>query len=411
MIPNNVLSVAEENAPASDHPSTLGVAPGGFRRNATGAAHDPLHILIDGRMISNTGIGRWLENIVSHLGQVDAHHRLTVLVNPDSQSVRGFSAPTRKMRFPSPIYSLREQVALPFEVSAVRPDVTHYPNFNVPLADWTPAVVTLCDIIYYLFPKACPSWIGYQYARFMIRAAAQKARKVVTISEYSKSDLVNHLGIDENKVAVIYPAIDRNVFKPQQTEGTIAAVKRKFGIERPYIFYTGNHEPRKNLATLVRAYRRLRGQKDLQLVIGGPIDPRRQDLYREMADLVADQHVMLCGSLDEADLPVMYAGADLFVFPSKYEGFGLPPLEALACGVPVACSSATSLPEVVGDAALMFAPENTDELVAVMEAILGSPTLAADLRGKALVRAGDFSWDTAARQLIQIYREVSSHLF
>ncbi|MGB9071629.1 MAG: glycosyltransferase family 1 protein [Terriglobales bacterium] len=369
----------------------------------------PLHIMIDGRMVSNTGIGRWLENIVSHLGAVDTNHRLTVLVNSNSQAVRGFSAPTRTMRLPAPIYSMREQIALPFEVAAVRPDVTHYPNFNVPLADWTRSVVTLCDLIYYLFPQACPSWVGHQYARFMIRAAARKAHKVITISEHSKSDLVNHLGIAEEKIAVIYPAIDRNVFKPEQADGAIAAVKHKLGIERPYIFYTGTHDPRKNLATLLRAYRRLARGKDFQLVIGGPVDPRRQDLYREFADMVADRHVILCGSLAETDLPLMYCGADLFVFPSKYEGFGLPPLEALACGVPVACSSATSLPEVVGDAAITFAPENTDELVSVMEAILGSPTLAADLRRRALVRAGRFSWDTAAQQVMQVYKEVSSN--
>jgi|SRR5579864_2886869 len=370
---------------------------------------NPLHILIDGRMIANTGIGRWLENMVFHLNQVKANHRLTVLVNSDSQTIRGFSASTKTMLVSAPIYSIREQFTLPLELLASRPDVTHYPNFNIPLADWTRSVVTLCDLIYYLFPAACPSRIAHQYARFMTHTAARKARKIVTISEYSKRDLVNYLDIREDKVVVIYPAVDRNIFTPQQCICKIAALKQKFGIDRPYIFYTGNHDPRKNLHTLFEAYRRIPQQKDFQLVIGGAVDSRRESLYSEIADLRAKKDVLFCGSIAEADLPLMYAGAELFVFPSKYEGFGLPPLEALACGVPVVCSSAASLPEVVGDAALLFSPENVDELVSVMDAVLTSPTLAADLRRKGLIRIGRFSWESAARQLLQVYEEVATH--
>jgi len=129
----------------------------------------------------------------------------------------------------------------------------HYPNFNLALIDRTPTVLTLCDLIYYLFPQACPSWIGHQYARWMIRMAARKARRIITLSKYSKRDLVQHLGCPESKITVIYPAIDCAVFHPSQDSASVAAATRRLGIRKPYIFYTGNHEPRKNLPRLVEA--------------------------------------------------------------------------------------------------------------------------------------------------------------
>jgi alpha-1,3-rhamnosyl/mannosyltransferase len=353
-------------------------------------------------MVSNTGIGRWLQNMVRHVMAISSGHEITVLVNR-ARGVRSFGIPVRELASDIPIYSIREQIILPLEIRKQRPDLVHYPNFNVPLMSSTASVVTLCDIIYYLFPKACPSRIGHEYARHMIATATRRAKKIVTISEHSKRDLVDHLKIAEDKVAVIYPGIDREAFRPDQPPEAIDTAKKKHGIERPYIFYTGNHEPRKNLRRLVEAYRRFSLKSDFQLVLGGRIDPRRQDFYREISDLVEARNVILAGEISESDLPLLYAGAQAFVFPSTYEGFGLPPLEAMSAGVPVACSSATSLPEVVGDAAILFAPESTDEMLSAMERILTDRSLAAELRRKGLEQANRFSWPAAAQQLIQVY--------
>jgi len=162
-----------------------------------------MHIMVDGRMISNTGIGRWIQNIVTHLMKIKSEHKITVLVNRDSERVRSFGIETRRLHFSAPAYSLREQMLLPLELRSGQPDVVHYPNFNLALADRTPAVLTLCDLIYYLFQQACPSWIGHQYARWMIRMAARKARRIITLSEYSKQDMVQHLGCRESKLTVI----------------------------------------------------------------------------------------------------------------------------------------------------------------------------------------------------------------
>lgn len=371
-------------------------------------ANRPLRITIDGRMVSNTGIGRWLENIVRALLNIESPHSIKVLVNPDSERTRRFLAPTQIIRFPAPIYSVREQVSLPFELAADRPDVVHYPNFNIPVFDGTRCVVTLSDIIYYLFPEACPSRAAHQYARFMIRHAARKARRIITVSEYSKRDLVDHARVPAEKIDVIYDAIDPTTFHSHYSEESIRAVTRQFKVTKPYIFYTGNHEPRKNLLRMVHAYRMLPIRNDFQLVVGGRIDQRRHELYAELSDLRARGDAILCGEISETDLPVMYAGAALFVFPSLYEGFGLPPLEAMASGTPVACSSATSLLEVVGDAARMFVPTDLDDITAAMRDVLTRPDLARDLRRKGLLRAQFFSWSKAATQIKQVYESVAA---
>lgn len=366
-----------------------------------------MHILIDGRMISNTGIGRWLQNVVGHLTRIKSDHKITVLVNRDSEDVRSFQTETSQLQHSAPIYSIREQIVLPLLLVNKRPDVVHFPNFNVPLADRTPAVLTLCDLIYYMYRQACPSWIGHQYARFMIRAAARKARRIITLSEHSKRDLIRHLGCLPEKIVVVYPAIDSEVFRPQDA-ASVEAAKRRFRIRRPYLFYTGNHEPRKNLERLIHAFRRLPNRRNFQLVLGGRIVRRRQEFYDGFADLVASGDVILSGEIPESDLPPLYAGAELFVFPSEYEGFGLPPLEAMATGVPVACSTATSLPEVVGDAAVLFDPGSTGEMVAAITRILGSRQLASELREKGFKRVRQFSWNSAAQQIMHIYEQAAA---
>ncbi len=364
-----------------------------------------MHVVVDGRMVSNTGIGRWLENIVAHLAQNNSRHRITVLVNRDSQRVRPFAISTRRLAISAPLYSLREQLILPWEVSRCRPDLVHYPNFNLPLIGRAPYVLTLCDLIYYLSARACPSWLAHQYARRMIRAAVGRARKVITISEYSKRDIVGHLGVKEDKIAVVYPAVNLETYRPDRPTTNGRPMQEKLGVNRPYILYTGNHEPRKNLLRLMEAYRELSCRREYQLVLGGRRDPRRKALYDAAADLVARGEVIFCGEVAEADLPQLYAGASLFVFPSSYEGFGFPPLEAMACGAPVICSTATSLPEVVGEAALLVSAESTAELRQAMERALGSASLRDELRERGLARARSFSWTAAAQQVLAVYEE------
>jgi glycosyltransferase involved in cell wall biosynthesis len=339
--------------------------------------------------------------------KIKSEHKITVLVNRDSERVRSFGIETRRLHFSAPAYSLREQMLLPLELRSGQPDVVHYPNFNLALADCTPAVLTLCDLIYYLFQQACPSWIGHQYARWMIRMAARKARRIITLSEHSKRDMVQHLGCPESKITVIYPAIDCGTFHPSHDTKSVAGATSRLGIDRPYIFYTGNHEPRKNLPLLVQAYRKLAKRKQYQLVLGGHIDSRRQAFYTSILDLIASRDLILCGEIAESDLPLVYAGANLFVFPSTYEGFGLPPLEAMAAGVPVLCSSSTSLPEVVGDAAISFDPESIDDLLKAMNLALGSTLLTGELREKGRRQVQRFSWQSAAEKVMDIYQEVA----
>jgi alpha-1,3-rhamnosyl/mannosyltransferase len=364
-----------------------------------------MNILIDGRMISNTGIGRLLHNLVTHLLTVATGHHITVLVSKPGAGIRRFPEGTRCVRVGTPIYSIQEQLFLPSRLRALAPDLVHFPNFNVPLAGPRPYVLTLCDLIYYKWPHACPSPLAHAYVRWLMPRAARGAHTILTISQYSRGEIVERLGIDENRVRVVYPAADLTLFHPRQDPDRIAAIRTRYGIRTPYVFYTGNHEPRKGLADLLRAFRALPMRRDVQLLIGGPIDPRRAALYREAADLVTEGSVIFSGQLAEADLPAVYAGASVFVFPSHYEGFGLPPLEAMACGLPVVCSSATSLPEVVGDAAILVPPGSVEGLSHAIEAVLTDEALRRALCAKGLQRARQFSWALGAEEVLQVYRE------
>jgi glycosyltransferase involved in cell wall biosynthesis len=239
----------------------------------------------------------------------------------------------------------------------------------------------------------------------MIGLAVRRARRIYTISEYSKREIVAHLGVPREKVAVVYPAVSAERFRLSPPANAVETTRKKFGIVRPYLFYTGNHEPRKNLPLLLEVFRGLAAGERFQLVIGGRLDPRRRTFYDSAADLVASRDLVFTGELSEADLPLLYAGATAFVFPSAYEGFGLPPLEAMACGTPVVCANATSLPEVVGDAAVLVPPGDPYALREAISRVLASPGLRSELREQGIAQARRFSWDRAAREVIALYEE------
>jgi glycosyltransferase involved in cell wall biosynthesis len=320
-----------------------------------------LNIAIDARMISRSGIGRYTENLVKNLARIDRLNTYSVLVNHKENSLEErdnlkFYALRREI----PIYGLSEQLLLPFEVRGRKPDLVHYPSFNMPLLNPAPVVVTIHDLIYYLFPDACPGRAAHLYARFMFRAVPRLARRIIT---------------------------------------------EKYGITGEYVFYAGTHQPRKNLVRLVKAFSRLKSRDHL-LVITGKKEARRREVYDMVERLGLSDRVVFTGMVPEEELPVLYSMADLFVFPSLYEGFGLPPLEAMACGTPVVTTSCTSLPEVVGDAALIADPLDVDSIAACMDRVLSSSSFAAELSEKGFSRVKRFSWLKTAEKTLDVYNEV-----
>jgi glycosyltransferase involved in cell wall biosynthesis len=364
-----------------------------------------LRITIDARMISYTGIGRYIQNLIENLGKTDGKNIFGAIVNAgDEGGIReGERLRVFKTRTRIPVYSIREQVLLPAEIKRSGPDLVHYPSFNMPLADDRPVVATIHDLIYYLSRGSCPGTLAYLYARFMFKKAAKKARKIITGSEFTKEEIVRHLGVRADKVVVIHDGVSP-LYRPVDA-GELGETLSRYGIKGDYIFYAGNHQPRKNLKRLVQAFSALKN-RDYQLVLTGKLDPRRADLYNAMNETGLAGRVSFIGVVPEKDLPALYSGAALFAFPSLSEGFGLPPLEAMACGTPVVSSNATSLPEVVGDAGVLVDPADVVSIRDGMEKVLSSPALRSELRRKGLARAREFSWRTTAEKTLKVYEEV-----
>lgn len=236
----------------------------------------------------------------------------------------------------------------------------------------------------------------------------KKAVRVIAVSHHTKKDLVKYLNIPEEKIAVIYEGVDHNIFKP--TEG-------RPPIPQPYILFVGSEHPRKNLETLLKAFALLKKQeafRDLKLLKvgkagGGETDFRKYTL-KVVHELGLESEVIFTDFVATEELPLYYSQAECFVFPSLYEGFGFPPLEAMACGCPVVVSNVTSLPEIVGDAAIQVEPLNAEALALAISSILRDAKLKCELRSKGLKRARRFSWERTAQETLNLYWEVEAEL-
>jgi glycosyltransferase involved in cell wall biosynthesis len=365
-----------------------------------------MRIGIDARMIANTGIGRYLRNLLRALARVDQHNEYRVWLNAeDAPVVAQDNFQIICLSPPIPVYSLSEHTRLPREIRTHGVDLMHYPNFNLPLYQTPPSVVTIHDLIYYLYPEQCPSRLAHYYARFMLWQAIRQARVLITVSEHSKQDLIRHFRFAADKIQVVFQAADERC--GVECSQSDANIEQTYGITRPYILYVGKHHPYKNIKTLLHAYNRDAAVYErFQLVIAGKREDRRSDLYRLAQTLHADASVVFTGFVAENELFTLYRRARLFVFPSCYEGFGLPPLEAMACGAPVVTSNAASLPEVVGEAAIQADPFDVPAFADAMRHILLNPDVWQHYRRKGLERARTFSWDTAAKHLLTIYEQV-----
>lgn len=372
-----------------------------------------------------SGSGQYLIHLLNALADIDTTNEY-VLVGPDPLSANvtkqlhaPFAHHTRAVagslgRNPSLEKMIWEQWTGPHEARRLGVDVFHVPHFAPPLLTGSTAVVaTIHDVIPLRLPLYHAKFRAKVYSSVVSRAA-HHATSIITVSEHAKQDLIEVLKIPAERIHVIYQAVS-NEMQPVEDPVKLAEVRARYGITGPYVFYLGGLDARKNVPQLVRAfahlYRRL-GDPTLQLLISGNPDKQRGSLFPDPRPVAADLGMngqILYRFVEDEDKPAVYSGASVFVFPSLYEGFGLDPLEAMSCGTPVICSNRTSLPEVVGDAAISLDPDDLQGMVDAMHNVLTNAELSADLRARGLQRAKLFSWHKTASQTLAVYEEAFAY--
>lgn len=366
-----------------------------------------MNFFIDGRSLGYFGPGEYLKNLIINLAQVDRENRYIVIIDKNSPipfSQKNFYF--LKIPFSLKLYSPWEQVLIPYLIRRCKPDLAYFPNFNIPLIKYCPYVVTIHDLIYLLYPKDSPSYLSYCYARFMLKRAADISDIIITDSEYSKRDIIHYLDTSREKVVAI-PAAVGDCFKPLDKIYARKMVQERYKIKKGFILYVGNHHYHKNIPTLIDAYRSLKERGHYNLVIAGEKSWRTDMLERYVRETGLIGDVIFTGFISPEDLTLLYSASECLVFPSLCEGFGLPPLEAMACGTPVIVSKRASLPEVVGDAAILVDPLDSEEIRMAMENILNYPYLREELIQKGLRQAARFSWKYTSRKLLDIFKAVS----
>jgi glycosyltransferase involved in cell wall biosynthesis len=273
----------------------------------------------------------------------------------------------------------------------------------------SPSVVTIHDCIHLMFPQYLPNRRAYLYARTVMWAAAKRASAILTVSEASKRDILRFFDVPPEKVVVVHNAIDERFWTPPAAED-VARVRERYQLEHGFVLYAGNIKPHKNLERLIDAFAEIRrgALEDLKLLIIGDEISKLPALRRAVHRHHLHAHVRFLGYVSDETLAVLYRLAALFVFPSLYEGFGLPPLEAMASGAPVVTSNVSSLPEVTGDAAVLVDPTDTQSIVHGMQRVLTDPELAERLRRRGPVRAREFSWDRSVAKTRELYERVAT---
>ena len=369
-----------------------------------------MKIAIDARKWHDYGIGTYVRNLVRHLARLD--HETTYFLfceRSDAAMLRDLAMNFVPIVDESSAYGLVEHVSIPLKLKRLGADLLHSPHYVRPVLCPTASVVTVHDCIHLLFPQYLPNRWAYFYARFMLGQAVRRSARVFTVSEASRADILRfYPDADPERIQVIPNAIDPAILEtPSPAE--MARVNERYQLRGRFVLYAGNIKPHKNLERLITAFGLLKqrpGHEDVKLLIIGEDVARYGSLRRSMEAAGVRQDVRFFGFVPERTLAALYRLASVFAFPSLYEGFGLPPLEAMACGTPVVTSRISSLPEVVGDAAILVDPYSADEIADAIARVLGDAALADELRRKGRERAATFSWERSVRALHEGYMRV-----
>ena len=375
-----------------------------------------MRIVIDARWIFReiSGIGLYTQELIRGLADLRAPHDFTLLFQDEgvlerTASVTGFRANPRftAERLDCGLFAPRAQLAVPALLKRLRADVYHSTNWMMPLLSCgaTRRVVTVHDLIPLLFRDFAPRSKKERFFpvyRAMMRRVGRTADLIITVSDSTRRDVLQHLGVPAARQA-------RVVTIPEAADAAFRPPERPYVRTRPRILYVGRRDPYKNLTGLIEAFAKVRARGvDAVLKVIGSDDPRYPDAPVRARELGVFEHIEWAGYVPDRDLPAHYQDADVFALVSKYEGFGLTVLEAMGCGTPVVCSNVSSLPEVVGDAALTVNPNDPDAIAGALTRVLTDAPFAIDLGRRGIVRAAQFSWQRTAELTLAAYERAAN---
>ena len=370
-----------------------------------------MHIGLNAHLLSSSssyraaGISWYILSLLQHLSVAADQHRFTAFLGDKAASGSFPGIQTMVAALPTARPTARivwEQLIQPVQLLRARVDLLHSMAFVQPVVLPCPGVVTIYDLSFFLFPESFESG-RRMYLKWGTAYSARQARRVVAISESTKRDIVRLLGVPDGKVDVVACGVDED-FRPVEESRVLDELRKKRNLPPQMLLFVGTIEPRKNLVTLLEAYSVLKARVDPPpLVIVGPKGWRNEEVLARAEKLQLVDDVLFPGYIPRDELPLWYNAAEVFVYPSLYEGFGLPPLEAMACGTPVVVSDTSALPEVVGDAGLLVEPSDAEGMALAMQRALTDRDLRRTLRKNGLERARRYTWRRAAQDTVKVY--------
>lgn len=375
-----------------------------------------MKIGIDARFYSSnfTGIGRYVYELIDNILKLDQHNQYVLFFNkPEFEK---FTAPRKgvtKILADCPHYSFKEQWHFWRLLQKENLDLMHFTHFNAPILYRRPSIVTIHDLTLNLHPgkKMASSLHRFAYT-LTIQSIIKRSKCIIAPSEHTRQDIVKHFNVEPDKIAVIYEGVSQSFHKISDTN-IIKEFCEKMGLTKPYILYTGVWRSHKNLVNLIKAFAILKHTHHFpgQLVITGKEDPWYPEVKQTVLDENLEGEVRFTGLIPDEDLVLLYNGASIFVLPSFYEGFGLPALEAFACGVPVCVSSTSSLPEICNKAAEYFDPNNPNGMASKIALVYNDEAKKADLISRGYERIKEFSWRKMAEETLKIYNKCKNDDF
>jgi glycosyltransferase involved in cell wall biosynthesis len=375
-----------------------------------------MKIAIDVRTVlpNRSGVGNYVLNLIQNLRQVDPTPIYYFLSQKKNLPLLGHLAREQNPFLTlfshenHPLSDFWEHFILPIRLKKMGIHVFHGPASLIPFRrEHYGLVVTIHDLVAFLFPETIPLKYG-AYMRYLLRQAVKKADKIIAVSYHTRQDLIKILKVPSEKIRVIHEAASP-IFRTHDKKEVQARIKERYGLTKKFIYHLGNIEPRKNLIVLLEAFTRVCHElgNEYQLVVSGQKGWLTRALSHYLKNYPVQDQVLFTGYVPMEHIPLFMNGAELFVFPSLYEGFGLPVLEAMSCGTPVISSNRSSIPEIVGSAGVLVDPTRVQDLADRIVALLRNPEERRRLSQLGLERSARFSWEEAARKTLEVYRSVS----